>query len=218
MKWAIENYSMILELTIRHVWLSVIPIVIGFLLALPVGWYASRHPRLRGTVLGAGSVLYTIPSLPLFVIMPSIIGTGFLSPLNVIIALSIYAVAIMVRSASDAFTAVSPAVLDSARASGYSPRQLVLRVQLPLAGPVLVAGLRVVSVSTVSLVSVGTLIGVTSLGNLFTDGFIRGFTTEIVVGVVATVIVALVFDVVLVLCGRALLPWAHVSGRSGRSR
>ncbi len=214
MTWAIENIEMILELVVRHVWLSAVPILIGFVLALPVGWFAYRHPRLRGTVLGTGSVLYTIPSLPLFVIMPGIIGTGFLSPLNVVIALSIYAVAIMVRSASDAFAAVPAAVIDSARAAGYSKGQLVLRVQLPLAGPVLLAGLRVVSVSTVSLVSVGSLIGVTSLGTLFTDGFNRGFITEIVVGVVATVVVALVFDLLLVLSGRALLPWA----RAGTAR
>ncbi len=211
MTWAIENREMILELVVRHVWLSVVPIVIGFVLALPVGWFAYRHPRLRGTVLGTGSVLYTIPSLPLFVIMPGIIGTGFLSPLNVVIALSIYAVAIMVRSVSDAFTAVPAAVIDAARAAGYSQRQVVLRVQLPLAGPVMLAGLRVVSVSTVSLVSVGSLIGVTSLGTLFTDGFNRGFTTEIVVGVVATVVVALVFDLLLVLSGRGLLPWTRAT-------
>jgi osmoprotectant transport system permease protein len=211
MTWAIENFDMIAELALRHVWLSAVPIVIGFVLALPIGWFANRHPRLRGTLLGTGSVLYTIPSLPLFVIMPGIIGTGFLSPLNVIIALGIYAVAIMVRSASDAFAAVSAAVVDAARAAGYSPRQLVLRVQLPLAGPVLLAGLRVVSVSTVSLVSVGSLIGVTSLGTLFTDGFSRGFTTEIVVGVVATVVVAVVFDLLLVLGGRALLPWTRAA-------
>jgi osmoprotectant transport system permease protein len=204
MTWAIENIEMILELTVRHVWLSAVPIVIGFVLALPIGWFAFRHPRLRGTVLGTGSVLYTIPSLPLFVIMPGIIGTGFLSPLNVVIALSIYAVAIMVRSAADAFAAVPAAVVDAARAAGYSKRQLVLRVQLPLAGPVLLAGLRVVSVSTVSLVSVGSLIGVTSLGTLFTDGFNRGFMTEI-----ATVLVALIFDLLLVLAGRALLPWTR---------
>ena len=93
----------------------------------------------------------------------------------------------MVRSASDAFGSVSPAVLDSATAAGFSPAGARFRVELPLAGPVLLAGLRVVAVSTVSLVSVGALIGVSSLGSLFTDGYSRDFTTEILVGVVATV-------------------------------
>lgn len=215
MTWLFDNFDYVWSLTVRHMWLSAIPIAIGFVIALPIGWYANRHPKLRGTLLSAGSILYTIPSLPLFVIIPGIIGLGILSPVNVIVALAIYAVAIMVRSASDAFGSVSPAVLDAASANGFSSAQRALRVELPLAGPVLLAGLRVVAVSTVSLVSVGALIGVSSLGSLFTDGYNRDFMTEIVIGVVATVIVALFFDLILVLAGRLLLPWASL-GRPAR--
>ena len=215
MTWAWDNRSTILDLTLSHAWLSALPLVIGFLLALPVGWYASRHPRLRGSLLSVGSVLYSIPSLPFFVILPGLIGTGFLSPANVVIALTVYAAAIMVRSATDAFTSVSPAVLDAATATGYSSRQRGIAVELPLAGPVLLAGLRVVSVSTVSLVSVGALIGVSSLGTLFTDGFNRDFTTEIVVGVVGIVVLAVVFDALLVTAGRILMPWASLSRPAG---
>ena len=215
MTWAWDNRSTILDLTLTHAWLSALPLMIGFLLALPVGWYASRHPRLRGSLLSVGSVLYSIPSLPLFVILPGLIGTGFLSPANVVIALTLYAAAIMVRSATDAFTSVSPAVLDAATATGYSSRQRGIAVELPLAGPVLLAGLRVVSVSTVSLVSVGALIGVSSLGTLFTDGFNRDFTTEIVVGVVGIVVLAVVFDALLVTAGRILMPWASLSRPAG---
>ncbi len=212
MEWAWQNRDMVLELFWQHTWLSVVPIVIGFVLAVPIGWYASRHPRLRGTLLGAGSVLYTIPSLALFVTLPGIIGTGFLDPLNVVIALSLYAVAIMVRTAADAFESVSPAVLDSATATGYSSRQRGFGVELPLAGPVLLAGLRVVSVSTISLVSVGALIGVSNLGSLFTNGYRRDFLTEIMVGLVGIVVLALVIDALLVLAGRTLMPWAQTSG------
>jgi osmoprotectant transport system permease protein len=215
MTWAWDNRSTILDLTLTHAWLSALPLLIGFLLALPVGWYASRHPRLRGSLLSVGSVLYSIPSLPFFVILPGLIGTGFLSPANVVIALTVYAAAIMVRSATDAFTSVSPAVLDAATATGYSSRQRGIAVELPLAGPVLLAGLRVVSVSTVSLVSVGALIGVSSLGTLFTDGFNRDFTTEIVVGVVGIVVLAVVFDALLVMAGRILMPWASLSRPAG---
>lgn len=217
MTWLFDNFDYVWSLTLRHVWLSAVPIVLGFVIALPIGWYANRHPRLRGTLLSAGSILYTIPSLPLFVIIPGVVGLGILSPLNVVIALTIYAVAIMIRSASDAFGSVSAAVLDSASAAGFSPSQRAFRVELPLAGPVLLAGLRVVSVSTVSLVSVGALIGVSSLGSLFTDGYNRSFTTEILIGIGATVLVALFFDLVLVLLGRILLPWASAS-RPVRSR
>ena len=211
MTWLFDNFDYVWSLTVRHMWLSAVPIVIGFLVALPIGWYASNHPRLRGPLLGLIGILYTIPSLPMFAVLPFIIGAGFLSPINVIVGLSIYAVAIMVRSASDAFGSVSPAVLDAASASGFSPMQRALTVQLPLAGPVLLAGLRVVAVSTVSLVSVGALIGVSSLGSLFTDGFHRSFNTEIMIGIVATVLVALFFDLLLVVIGRILMPWSSLT-------
>jgi osmoprotectant transport system permease protein len=215
MTWAWENREQVLDLTLTHAWLSAVPMLLGFAVALPIGWYASRHPGSRGSLLSVGSILYSIPSLPLFVILPGIIGTGFLSPLNVVVALTIYAAAIMVRSASDAFTSVSPDVLDAATATGYSQRQRGLAVELPLAGPVLLAGLRVVSVSTVSLVSVGALIGVSNLGSLFTDGYRRDFTTEILVGVIAIVLLALLFDAMLVLAGRLLMPWASLTRPAG---
>lgn len=211
MSWAWDNRDRILDLTFTHMWLSAIPIVLGFVIALPIGWYASRRRWFRAPMLGLGSILYSIPSLPLFVLLPPIIGTKVLDSANVVVALTIYAVAIMIRSATDAFASVSEDVLDAASATGYSGRQRGLAVELPLAGPVLLAGLRVVSVSTVSLVSVGALIGVSSLGSFFTDGFQRDFTTEIVVGVVGIVVVALVFDAVLVIVGRMLMPWTSTS-------
>lgn len=215
MSWLIDNFSYVWGLTRQHIWLSVIPIAAGFLISLPIGWYASRHPKLRGGVLSIGSIIYTIPSLPLFVALPSILGTKILDPLNIIVALTMYAAAIMVRSASDAFLAVSPEVLDAASATGYSSRQRFFRVQLPLAGPVLLAGLRVVAVSTVSLVSIGSLAGVSNLGTLFTDGFARGFMTEIVIGVGAIVLIALVLDALLVIAARMLMPWSRL-GRPSR--
>lgn len=215
MRWAWDNREQVIDLTLTHAWLSAVPLVLGFVIAVPIGWYASRHPSLRDLLLSTGSVLYSIPSLPLFVILPGIIGTGFLSPLNVVVALTIYAAAIMVRSSTDAFTSVSAPVLDAATATGYSSRQRGLSVELPLAGPVLLAGLRVISVSTVSLVSVGAIIGVSSLGSLFTDGFRRNFTTEIIVGVVGIVVLALIFDALLVLAGRILMPWASFARPAG---
>lgn len=215
MNWAIDNFDYIWSLTLKHIWLSVIPIVSGFLIALPIGWYASHHRRLRGSILSTGSVIYSIPSLPLFVALPAILGTKILDPLNVVVALALYAAAVMVRSASDAFSSVSAEVLDAASATGFSARQRFFKVQLPLAGPVLLAGLRVVAVSTVSLVSIGSLVGVSNLGTLFTDGFARGFMTEIVIGVVATVVVALMLDALLVAAARVLMPWSRV-GRSLR--
>lgn len=217
MSYLFDNWGQVIDLSVRHLWLSLIPIVLGFAIALPIGWYASRHRRLRGVLLSLGSILYTIPSIALFAVLPAVIGTQYLDPINVVIALTMYAVAIMIRSATDAFSSVSDAVLDAATANGYAPAGRALSVELPLAGPVLLAGLRVVSVSTVSLVSVGALIGVSNLGSLFTNGFQRGYDSEIFTGVLAIVVIALVLDGLLVVAGRLLMPWSRVTRPSGVS-
>lgn len=216
MSWFLDNVDLVRELFVRHLWISVVSTAIGFVVSLPVGWYANEHPRIRGASVALVGVLYTIPSLAVFVLLPGILGTGFLSVINVLIALSTYAAAVMVRTTTDAFGSVSPAVLDAASAAGYSRAQRVFRVELPLAGPVLLAGLRVVSVSTVSMLSVATLVGVSNLGSLFTDGFRRDFQTEIVVGILAIVVLAVLLDLVLVLVGRLLMPWSHQSPRALR--
>ncbi|OKL53046.1 ABC transporter permease [Bowdeniella nasicola] len=207
MNWAIANAEYLGVLTWRHIYLSAIPILAGLALALPIGWLAHSVKPLRGFLLGAGSLLYTIPSLPLFVILPTILGQGYLSPINALVALTIYAFAIMVRSVTDALDAVPTDVRAAAEACGYSPLQRALQVTLPLAGPVILASLRVVAVSTVSLLSIAALIGISNLGSLFTDGFQRRFIEEILIGIVLIVIVAFVFDRLLVLAGRLLMPW-----------
>ena len=158
MTWFEQNHGYIWQLTVQHFWLSIIPIVLGFVIAVPLGYVASRFRRPRSVILSLGSVVYTIPSLPLLIVLPSVIGTSFLDPVNVIIVLTAYAAALLVHSAADAFTQVPAAVVESASASGYSRWQQALTVELPLAGPVLLAGVRVVSVSTVSIATIGPLI------------------------------------------------------------
>ncbi|AGW41515.1 ABC-type glycine betaine transport, permease [Leifsonia xyli subsp. cynodontis DSM 46306] len=210
------NLGQVWNLALSHVWLSAVPIAAGFLLSLPIGWVANRYRLSRPVLLTIGGLLYAIPSLPLFFAMPALIGTKILSPLNVVVALSVYAVALTVRTTADALASVSGDVVQSAMAVGFSAWRRFWSVELPLAGPVLLAGLRVVSVSTVSLVSVGALLGVPNLGQLFTDGLNRSYNDEVLVGIVAIMVVALVFDVVLVLLGRLLLPWSRFDRRSGR--
>jgi osmoprotectant transport system permease protein len=215
--WLWSNFGLVWDLTVTHVVLSAFPIIIGFIVSLPIGWLANRYYAGRGVLLTISGILYAIPSLPLFVAMPVLIGTKILNPVNVVVALSLYAVALMVRSVADALASVSGDVLQSATAVGFSTWKRFWTVELPLAGPVLLAGLRVVSVSTVSLVSIGALVGVSSLGNLFTDGLNRSFNDEVVIGIVAIMIVAAVFDTVLVLLGRLLMPWTKLDGRSKRA-
>lgn len=210
MNWVVDNRDLILRLTLDHIQLSLIPIAIGSLISLPVGWLAFRFRWLRAPLLTSVGIVYTIPSLALFVLLPPLLGLPFLSPASVIIALTLYAIAIMVRSVADAFESVDPQVLRSATAVGFEGWQRVVFVELPLAGPVIIAGLRVVAVSTVSLVTVGVLVGVQSLGYFFTDGFQRRIEVEILTGIVMTVIVATLFDLALLLAGRALMPWQRI--------
>lgn len=215
MSWLLDNRFLVLDLTLEHARLSAVPIVVALLASIPLGWLAHRVRVARLIVLSSFNVVFTIPSLALFVLLPLLLGTRILDDLNVMVALSLYAIAMMLRGAVDGFDHVSPAVRRSATAMGYSRAGLFWKVQLPLAGPVLLATLRVVSVGTVSLLSVAALIGKGGLGYLFTNGFQRDHPAEIVVGMVFVLLVALVFDLVLVLAGRALLPWARLPEEAG---
>lgn len=198
-------------LVLSHISLSIPPVIVGFALAIPIGWVANRYRLGRGVLLGIVGVLYAIPSLALLFVMPVLLGTKILDPINLVIVLTVYAVAVMVRSASDAFSSVSDDVQLSATAVGFSGWRRFWSVELPLAGPVLLAGARVVAVSTVSLVTVGALLGVSSLGYLFLDGYQRSYPQEVLVGVVGTVVIAVAFDVAIVVLGRALLPWTRAT-------
>nr|WP_210422902.1 ABC transporter permease [Cryobacterium sp. BB307] len=211
-----NNLDLVLELSVEHLRLSLPPIILGFIVSVPLGWLAYRYKLTRGLVLTLAGLLYTIPSLALFVLLPPLLGISFLSELNVLIALTIYAVALMTRSVADGLASVDPIVRESATAVGYSPWRRFFSVELPLAGPVLLAGLRVVAVSTVSLVTVGVFVGVRSLGFLFTNGLQRGIIVEIVTGIVMTVVIALILDGLLVLLGRLVLPWTRLDARARR--
>ncbi|HRP99087.1 MAG TPA: ABC transporter permease [Terrimesophilobacter sp.] len=214
MNWLLNNLSLVFELSLEHLRLAIAPIVLGFALAVPLGWSAWRFRLSRGILLAIIGLLYTIPSLALFVLLPPLLGISFLSELNVTIALTVYAIALMTRSVTDGLAAVGPEVRESATAMGHSGWGRFWRVEFPLAGPVMLAGLRVVAVSTVSLVTVGVFVGVQSLGFFFTDGLQRGIVGEIVTGIVMTVVIALILDVLLVLVGRALMPWERLSAPS----
>lgn len=207
MSWVVDNLDLIWRLTIPHIRQSVVPIALGFLIALPIGWVAFRYTKLRGTILTTVGLLYTIPSFGLFAIVAAAFGLRFQSESTLIVALTIYAVAIMTRSVTDGLASVEPATREAAVAIGYGQWRRFWMVDLPLAGPVLLAGLRVTATSTISLVTVGALIGVQNLGYLFTDGFQRRIFPEVLSGVLAVVLIALIVDVLLVLAGRVLMPW-----------
>ena len=210
MTWVFDHLGLLGDLTVTHVYLSVLPVVLGLIIAIPLGWAASRWRPARAFLLTVSGLLYTIPSLALIVILPAIISTKTLDPLNVIITLSVYTIALLVRSIADALSAVPPTIVAAATAIGYRPVRRFVGVEFPLALPVVVAGLRVDMVSNISLVSVGALIGIAGYGQLFTEGFQRQIVTEIVAGIIATLLLALVADVLLQLIGRLVPPWTRV--------
>ncbi|MFJ4223607.1 ABC transporter permease [Microbacterium sp. NPDC089695] len=214
MNWVSDNLGLILDLTLVHLRQSIIPIVIGFVLSLPLGWVAWRFRLVRGPIIVLTGLLYTIPSLALLILLPSVAGYSARSEFNLIVALTIYAIAILVRAVSDGLDSVDDDVRQAATATGFAPFRRFWAVEFPLAGPVILAGLRVTAVSTISLATVGILIGVRNLGYLFTNGLDRRIIAEVFAGVIAVVIIALVIDLILLLLGRALMPWTRAATKS----
>jgi osmoprotectant transport system permease protein len=215
MDWFLANSGQVFTLAGQHLVLAVLPMVFGLLISIPLAQFARQHRALRSVVVTVSSLLYTIPSLALFIILPTIIGTRILDPTNVVVALTIYAVALLVRAALDAFDSVDEDLRQAAVAMGFKPLARFLQIDLPLSLPVLFAGLRVVSVSNISLVSVAALLGIGNLGMLFTSGLQRDFVTEVVVGIIAILVLALVMDSILVLLERMLTPWTRAARSPG---
>ncbi|GAA4506294.1 glycine betaine/carnitine/choline/L-proline ABC transporter permease ProW [Brevibacterium yomogidense] len=195
----------------EHTALSLLPTLIGLVAAVPLGAALRGLPRARAIAVVVAGIVFTIPSLALFVVIPGLIGTRILDPVNVVIALSMYSLALLVRSVLDALDGVPPAVRDAARAMGYSSLRRIVAVDLPVAVPVLVPALRVVAVTNVSLVSVGAVIGIGGLGRLFTAGYQRSYPDQIVAGIIGTVVLALLIDRLLALAGWSLTRWQRVT-------
>ena len=208
MTWLSSNGGLIGSLTLAHLWIALPAIALSVLISVPIARWAAFSRR-GGWVLSALSALYAVPSLPLLIVIPVIVGVALRSPANMVIVLTLYGVAVLVRQIAEGFRAIPRATLQAANACGYSLPRRFVEVELPLATPVIVAGTRVVATSTVSLVTVGAFIGVRSLGTLFTDGFQRGIIAEVVAGLVATVLLALVIDALIQGIGWALTPWTR---------
>lgn len=217
MNWLWSNLDLIGELTLVHLALSVPAIILSFVISVPIGWLAHRYRWSRGVLLSLCGLLYAIPSLALLVTLPVFTGQRATSPVNLVVALTLYGIAVIVRTAADAFDAVEPDLRQSATAMGYSAVGRFWGVELPLAGPVLLSGLRVVIVSTVSLATIGAVIGVQSLGSLFTDGLQRGIEIEIISGIVATIVLAIGLDWLAVLLGRLVMPWSRPDASARRN-
>lgn len=209
MTWVVDNLPLIAEYLLAHLAQALPAIAAVLLLSIPIARLAQSWRPLRVVLVSGSSLLYAVPSLALFVILPIILGTGIRDVLNVVVALTLYGLALLVPATTDALDAIEPRALDAATAMGMGRVRRFLTVELPLAGPTILNGLRVVAVSTVSLTTVGAVLGVRSLGRLFTDGFQRGLTAEILTGLVLTLALALLLDALIVLGGRLAMPWTR---------
>jgi osmoprotectant transport system permease protein len=209
--WVADHLSDILWFAGQHTLLAGIPLIVGLLIALPLGWVARRFSKLYGVLIAGSGLLYTIPSLALFILMPLILGTRILDTLNVYVAMTLYTLALLVRTVADGLGAVPDSTRQAAIAMGFTGMRRLLRVDLPLAIPVIAAGLRVAAVSNVSIVSVASLVGFPQLGYYLTDGYQRSFPTEIAVGIVGCVLLALIFDTVIRAGAWAITPWQRVA-------
>lgn len=213
-EWLADNAARVAQLAGFHAVLAAAATLIGLVTAVVFGVLVARTRWIAGATLAISGVLFTIPSLTLLIFIPVLLGTRILDPVNVVIALSIYSFALVFGGVVEALRSVPPETRQAAEAMGIGRLRLLAGVELPLAIPVIGASLRVAAVSNVSLVSVGALIGVGGLGDLFTEGFQRNYLVPIVWGIVFSVLLAIVFDLVIVAAEKASTPWI----RAGEQR
>ena len=209
--WIVTNLGNIGERTREHVLMTVIAVGIGFAISFALSLLIVRWRRLYGPVIGASGLLYSIPSLGLFALLIPFTGVTLLTAE---IALVSYTLLILVRNIVAGFDGVPRDVIEAAEGMGYGPWQLLFRVQLPLALPTIVAGLRVATVTTIGLVAVTALIGQSNLGSLIVQRGIRAsFPTAILVGAIGSVLLGLIADLGFVGLQRLLTPWARARSR-----
>ena len=209
--YVVDNWNSIVGYAGQHVRLTVGAVLLGTMIALPLALLARRTRILSGPVLGLSSIIYTIPSLAMFSFLAPF--TGPLSATTVLIGLTLYTLVILVRNFLAGLQSVPADVREAGRGMGYSPTRLFLQVDLPLALPAFMAGLRIATVSTVALVTVGVITGNGGLGQLIVGGFNSNFyRAEIVTGALGCVLLALVADLLLAGVERLVTPWTRAAG------
>ena len=194
---------------LQHLQLTVVSVLIAFLVSVPLALMVRRSRGASEALLGVSSAIYTIPSLALFGLLVPITG---LYEKTVIIGLVLYSLTVLIRNVLAGLDGVPEDAVDAARGMGMGPTRILFKVELPLAMPTIFAGLRVATVSTVALVTIGYLIGEGGLGNLIDEGFNNNFKAEVFWSSVLCVAIAVVLDIVIVVISRAVLPWTRRAG------
>ena len=210
--WVSRNLDTIWERTVEHLTLTGVALAVGLVLSIGLAVVALRWPRSYDSITSVTGIMYTIPSLAVFAFLAPIVGIGTPTDRFVTaeVALVSYTLLILVRNIVTGIRNVPAETTEAALGMGYRPSQLLGRIQMPLAMPVIIAGLRIATVTVIGLVTVTSLLGLGGLGFFILDGLRRSilFPTEIIVGVALSVVLAAVLDFGLLLLGRALTPWA----------
>ena len=201
-----DRGSELADATWQHLVITVSAVVLGLVVAFPLALLARRVPRLESTVLGVATGLYTIPSLAL---LPLLVPFTGLTATTVVIGLALYALTVLVRAFLEGLRSVPEDVRESATGLGYAAGRQLFRIELPLALPVVMAGLRVATVSTVALTTIGSLVAHGGLGNLIKSGVDTNFRAQLLAAAVLCVVLAVLLDVLLVLAQRLLTPWTR---------
>jgi osmoprotectant transport system permease protein len=194
------------DATVQHLWITVVSVLVGLVAAVPLALLARRNPTVESLVVGGTTIIYTIPSLALFSLLLPFTG---LSPTTVIIGLALYSLTILVRNVLAGLRAVPDEVVEAARGMGYSRVRLLTRVELPLALPIIMAGLRVAAVSTVALATIGAIVSYGGLGNLLLLAVGNQFKAQIFAASLLCILLAIALDLVLVGAQRLLTPWTR---------
>jgi osmoprotectant transport system permease protein len=204
--WVVDHTQEIRDAAVRHVWLTAVAVAIGFVIAMTLAIVSVRHRRLYGPLAALCGTLYAIPSVALFALLLPFLGLGFR---NAEVALVSYTLLILLRNIVAGIDGVPASIREAADGMGFQPWHRFVAVDLRLATPTILAGLRIATVTTVGLVTVTALIGEGGLGDLINDGLSRSFSTPIVVGTVLSVAIAIAFDLAFVGAERLLAPWAR---------
>lgn len=206
--WMVGHLDALLERTVQHLVLAAIAVSVGFVISFALAVLAVRRRRSQAPILALSDLLYTIPSLAVFAALVSVTG---ISLLTVEIPLVMYTLVILVRNIAAGFDGVPADVLEAADGLGYSAGQRLWRVEVPLAIPLIVAGLRLASVSTIGLVTVSAILGDSfgGLGFFILEGYRRGFPTELYFGAVPSILLAFVVDAAFARLQRRITPWTQ---------
>jgi osmoprotectant transport system permease protein len=205
--WVLGHLGMLAQRIGEHLLVTVIAVAVGFVISFGLALAVRRYPLLYGPILGISGVLYAIPSIALFVLFIPITG---LSLLTAEIALVSYTLVILVRNIVTGLRGVPAEVIEAARGMGYADGQRLWRVELPIALPIIIAGVRIATVTTIGLVTIATLIGMGGLGYLIVNiGIVQRFPTATITGVVIVVLISTIADLGLQAVQRRLTPWAR---------